>query len=133
VGHNPGDHDSAVNPLLANAESWDATQTEFVLILLCAGGIACVCALVSLIVIVGKRKRHPYAPQLTTAAMFWGLISVASIVYVTITQLTWAKENYLELLSGYGNPGQSAPGLPWIPWGVLSAAYLVLLGWTALR
>ena len=122
-----------MNPPLANAESWDWTQADFVLILLCAVGIAVVFALAGLIIIVAKRRWHRDAGPLTAVTMFWGLITIASIAYVTVRQLMWAKENFLELLSGYGNPDQSAPGLPWLAWGFLSLVYVALAGWATLR
>lgn len=116
--------------LLANAESWDPTQTEFVLILLCSSGIAGVCIMVGAIVLIAKRSAHRHAAQLTTAAMFWALVAIGSIICATISQLMWSKEYFLELLSGYGNPQEPAPALPWILWGVLAHIYLFLLAWT---
>lgn len=118
-----------MSALLANAESWDATQTDFVLILLCATGIGIVCALVAVVFLLGRRSRHRRAGAIGVAAMFWGLISVGSILYVTITQLSWAKSNFLELLSGYGDPGEKAPALPWLLWTALAGFYLLMLGW----
>lgn len=120
-----------MNALLASAESWDPTQTELLLILVCAAGIGAVCGLVGLIVIFAKRKRHAHAQQIITAALFWGLIALGSIIYATITQLMWAREYLLELLSGYGDPNAAGPRLPWIAWGALAAGYLALLGWCA--
>jgi hypothetical protein len=119
-----------VTELIANAESWDPTQTEFVLILLCSAGIAVVCLMVAVIILLAKRGAHRHAQQLSTAAMFWGLITIATMIYATMSQLSWAKENFLELLSGYGNPQETTPPLPWIFWSILVAIYLLLLGWT---
>lgn len=123
------DGNTALSDLLANAESWDATQTDFVLILLCTAGILIVCALVGLMILLGKRWGHPQAAQLGVASMFWGLAAVATIVYATVQQLMWAKANFLELLSGYGDPQEVSPPLPWVLWGALSVIYLLLIGW----
>jgi hypothetical protein len=120
-----------VNNLLAYAESWDSTESNFVLVGSCGLGIVVVGGLVGLIVILTRRTAHRHAAQLTTAAMFWGLISVGTIFYATAVQLNWDKEHLLDVLSGYGDPQAAGPSLPWILWGALAAIYLLLLSWTA--
>lgn len=112
---------------VANAESWDPTQTELLLVLQCAAGIATVCGLAGLIVLLVKRTRHRHAQHIITAVMFWGLIALGSIVNTTISQLMWAKQDLLEFLSGYGDPQATGPPLPWITWSTLSAGYAALL------
>jgi hypothetical protein len=129
VADDSGNGDSKVNQPLANAQSWDPTQTDFVLILLCTVGIAIICGLVGLMFILVRRAAHPYAAQISTVAMFWGLASAGSIVYATVTQLAWAKQNLLDILSGYGDPQAVGPPLPWLTWGVLVAIYGLLLVW----
>jgi hypothetical protein len=129
VADDAGNGDSEVSHPLAYAETWDYTQTDFVLILFCTAGIAGIAILVGFIVIFAKRNGHPHAGQITTAALFWGLISAGSIVYTTITQLTWAKQNTLDLLSGYGDPNAVGPRLPWLAWSMLTAIYGGLLVW----
>jgi hypothetical protein len=124
-----GNGNSKVNQLLANAESWDPTQTDFVLILLCTIGIGIICGLVGLVFILVRRTAHPYAAQISASAMFWGVVSAGSIVYATITQLIWAKQNVLDLLSGYGDPQAVGPHLPWLTWGALMAIYGLILVW----
>jgi hypothetical protein len=130
VAHDTGDGDSEVNGLLANAESWDPSQTELVLILLCAGGIIAVGAMAGLVIIAIKRRQHPHTQPIFTAVMFWGLITLGSIVYATITQLNWDKQYFLQLLSGYGDPNDVGPALPWITWTLLIATYFGLVLWT---
>ncbi len=116
MAHNAGDGDSEVNGLLANAESWDPSQTELVLILLCAGGIIGVAAMVGLVIIAIKRRQHTHTQPIFTAVMFWGLISLGSIVYATITQLNWDKQYFCSSSAGmairmtWGRPCRGLPG-----------------------
>ena len=116
--------------ILAYAENWDPTQVDFILILLCAAGIASTGGLVGLIVLLARRMGHRHAEQIDTAAMFWGLIAAGSIVYAVVTQLAWFKTHNLELMSGYGNPKAVGPPLPWVLWSALAGIYLLLMGWT---
>ena len=116
--------------ILANAESWDPTNTELVLILLCSGGIIAVCAMAGFVVIVIKRRQHAHTQAIFTIVMFWALFALGSVIYATITQLNWNKQYLLELLSGYGDPNAVGPALPWVMWGALVFAYLGLLMWS---
>jgi hypothetical protein len=119
-----------VNDLLAYAESWDSTQSNIVLVVSCGFGLASVGGLVGLIFVLTRRNAHPYATQLTTAALFWGLFCVGTFFYVAEVQLNWVKEHVLDVQSGYGDPQAAGPPLPWILWGALAAIYLLLLSGT---
>lgn len=130
MAHDAGNRHSTVNYLVANAESWDPTQTDFISILFCATAIAVVCGMVATIMLLAKRMGHPQVSLINIAVMFWGLIAAGSIFYVTVTQLKWAKENFLELLSGYADPRETGPELPWPIWGVLLLIYASFLFWT---
>ena len=122
-----------MNPFIANAEIWDPSQTEFDFILRGSAGIAVACALVGLIVFLARHWEHRHTAQLTLAALFWGLIAVATILYAIVTQLALSKENYLEMMSGYGDGRPPETAVPWFIWISLGAAYLVLLNWTVLE
>jgi hypothetical protein len=119
-----------VNDLLAYAESWDSTQSNLVLVVSCGAGLAGVGGLVGLIIVLTRRTMHRHTSQLTTAITFWGLFSVGTIFYAAAVQLNWAKEHFLDVQSGYGDPQAAGPPLPWILWGALAAIYLLLLSWT---
>lgn len=115
--------------LLANADSSDPSQMKLVVILLSAAGIAGICGLVGLVIVLAKRMRNRHAGLINPAVMFWGLIAAGSAVYAAITQLTWSQQHFLQILSGYGDPLEVAPPLPWKTWTALAGFYLLLLGW----
>lgn len=53
-----------MHSILAYADSSDPTQTNFILVLLSAGGIAGVCVLAGLLIVLSRRWRHRHAEQI---------------------------------------------------------------------
>jgi hypothetical protein len=116
---------------LAYADNFDASHSNVTFVLICGVAVAGVGLLTGLLVLLGRRKAHPYSPQIDAAAIFWGIITLGSIIYTASTQLAWEKQHLQDFLSGYGDPQAAAPAYPWGPWCALAAIYLVILGWIA--
>jgi hypothetical protein len=119
--------------LLAYADNSDPTNSNFICVLICVAGTVVVGLLVAVLVVMARRRQHPYSQHIHTAAIFWGMIALGTIAYATATQLAWQKQYTQDLMSGYGNPREVGPGLPWVLWCALAAVYAALLGWTMLR
>jgi hypothetical protein len=122
-----------MNSLLAYADSSDATQTTFIVLLLCIAGIVGICFLVGLLVLLSRRHERYFAERIGTAAVFWGIIASGNIIYVTVTQVKWKQQHYQDLLTGYANLQESAPSFPWVLWTALIIVFAVLLVMTISR
>jgi Kef-type K+ transport system membrane component KefB len=119
--------------LLAYADNTDATQGNFVSILICAAGVVAVAGMAAVVIALAKRRGNRNAEVIFTGMIFWAIVSLGSIVYATITQMKWASDHLKDLESGYGNPADVGPGWPIVLWGVLGAVWVLVMGWTVLN
>jgi hypothetical protein len=115
---------------LAYAENFDSTQQNFVLVLLCGVGLVGVGVLAGMVIALSRRRAHRHSEQIFAVAVFWGMIALGSIIYAVASQLNWGHQYMLDLQSGYGNPQETGPALPWAIWGALGAIYVGLIAWT---
>jgi hypothetical protein len=121
-----------MNTLLAYADNVDYSNSNFVLILSCAGAAIGISVLSGLLIILSRRMGHRYADAILTCSIFWSIVALGSVVYAAVTQMKWAQEHQLELQSGYGDPNAVGPAWPWMVWAGLGVAYALLVAWTAM-
>ena len=115
---------------LAYGEKADQSGADWVLILVGAFMFAVVAALAAIPVGLAARRAKPSRRELVLAAsILWGVITAGSALYSVSAQFKWAHERDLLIQSGYYDPAtkKDAPSKPWGWWGVLAAAYPVLL------
>ncbi len=115
---------------LAYADTTDPTQTNFLILLLCILLIGCVCGMAFLVLLLARSRRHRRVEYLTVLTIFWAFLTAASLAYSAVTRLDWSQENALRLETGYGNPDDNPPQLPWKTWVALAAAWGGLITWS---
>ena len=117
--------------LLAYAESGDPNAMNLVIILGGIGIVAATAILAFALIFTARARGHRHAEFILVAAVFWGLITVGSLMYAGEAQLNWSKEYTLRLETGYLDPQDTsdAPRLPWGIWTGLGVAYGAMMAW----
>jgi len=116
---------SCILTFLAYAEGGDSSESNLVVVLICAGIIAAV-GLAGLIpVLVARSRRHRYREAIVLMSVVWGVLAAGSLTSTAIAQLKWSKERMLRIESGYYDPRDitDAPPLPWWTWSLLALGY----------
>ena len=117
--------------LLAYAESGDPNAMNLVIILGGIGIVAATAILAFALIFTARARGHRHAEFILVAAVFWGLITVGSLMYAGEAQLNWSKEYTLRLETGYLDPQDTsdAPRLPWGIWTGLGVSYGAMMAW----
>jgi hypothetical protein len=116
--------------LLASAQSTSG-GTDLLPILLCLGAVAGAFLLILLPLGIAQKRSRQTVSALTALAIFWGLASVASALYVILGYFQKVREHQSILNNGYLDPAGSGvtPDWPWVLWGILAAVYVALIVW----
>lgn len=116
---------------LARAEGPDASDSNLLLVLICAGLIVGAAVLALVPAFIARRRGHGRSETIMAAAVLWGLLSAGTLVHASIVQMQWSKEQQLRVQSGYLDPQDTsdAPAKPWRTWTALVTVYCVLMIW----
>jgi len=122
-----------MSTVLSYAQSGDNSDSNLVMLVICAGVVIAVCVLAFIPVRLAWGRRHRQADAVTIAAIFWALVMAGSLVYTVVQQLEYSKERLLDIQTGYYDPQTTsdAPSKPWVTWGVLAAIYGLVVVWSA--
>ena len=115
--------------VLASAEQTGFSDSGWFVILIGLGVFGAAAVLTVIPIVLARRRRSRRAEAITVAAVFWGLVAAASILHFWLAELRWSNEYLLLVKTGYYDPANTsgAPAWPWPLWGVLAAAYGVLV------
>jgi hypothetical protein len=115
--------------LLASAEQTDLSGSGWFVILMGLAVLAAAAALTVIPIAAARGRLHPRAEAITVAAIFWGFLAAASAIRFGLAKLQWSKDFTLMVKTGYYDPANTsaAPPWPWLQWGLLAAAYCVLV------
>jgi hypothetical protein len=121
--------------LLASADSGDPNASNLPIVL---GGLlvlAVIALLAFVLIFLSRTRGHRHAELITTATVFWALITAGSLLYAGERQMDWSKQYTLRLETGYLDPQDTsdAPRLPWGIWSGLGIAYGAMLIWSLSR
>jgi ABC-type cobalamin transport system permease subunit len=120
--------------VLAYAQKSGSNVSDVTFVTVGLGIIAAACALVCAVIALAVRRRHRQHEVILVAAIFWGVISAASVGKALMDQAKWSDESILRLQSGYYTEAQAqadAPRLPLVSWTILAGAYGALLIWSS--
>jgi hypothetical protein len=120
-------------PAIAYADNSEISQGNFIFLLIFAGTAIAIFLLAGILIITSRRRDHRNADAILTCSIFWAILSLGSVLYAAVTQMKWSQEHLLELQSGYGNPADVGPALPWAIWAGLGVAYAALFAWSAIK
>jgi hypothetical protein len=118
---------------LAYAQQPDSGDSNLTVMVVGIAVICGICGLAFAIVGLAHWRRHRQREIIIVAAIFWAILSTASVAYALLQQSKWSGEYLLRLQSGYYTPAQAqndAPQLPWNSWTILAGAYAALMAWS---
>lgn len=114
---------------LANADAPDTSGSSLQLIVICLLTFALCAAAAFVPVVIAWKNKNRHADKILAAAVVWGILTAGSVAFVTNQQMSWAREKYVRITSGFYDPREEtdAPTTPFATWTLLGAAYLVLV------
>jgi hypothetical protein len=121
-------------PILAYADNTDNSQSNLAMMLLCAAEVVVTGVMVFVVLVLANSRRHRRAEVIVTLAILWGLITIGSLAYTTVSKFKWTQEYNIRLMSGYLDPNDPSqvsdqPQIPWVTWSCLAAGYILLIVW----
>lgn len=118
---------------LATSRQTDLSEGNLRLVMIWCGIMIAAAGLALLPLVIARIRRHRHVETLLAGAIVWGLLAAVSVGRAVGAQISWAKEYQLRVETGYYDPRDlgDAPQLPWLSWGLLALAYLVLLTWAS--
>lgn len=120
--------------LLAKAQGADASAANLRFIIIACGLIMATAAAAMLPMLIAWSRKCRHASALGLILLLWAILTASSAVYTTSNHDRWASEQQRLLLSGDYDPQDldESFAYPWPLWTALGAAYLALLGWSAI-
>jgi len=117
--------------VLANAEGGDPNSANLIIVLVGSGIVVATLIPTFVLILAARVRRHPHEEVITVVLVFWALITAGSLIYAGNAQLSWSKQNAINLEAGYVDPqGDVAPEMPWGLWIGLGAVYAAMAAWT---
>jgi hypothetical protein len=118
---------------LATSHQTDLSEGNLRLVLIWCGIMIAAAGLALVPLVIARVRRHRHVETLLACTIVWGLLAAFSVGHAVGAQISWAKEYQLRVETGYYDPRDlgDAPLLPWLGWGLLALAYLVLLMWAS--
>jgi hypothetical protein len=117
--------------VLSYADSTDATASNLLLVVISAGLILVAGGMALVPAAIARKRRHRQAEAVLGMAVLWALLAAGLVIYSSMAEMQWAKEQTLRIESGYADAGDNsgAPVFPWPLAGALAVAYAGLVFW----